>query len=744
MEGRLRRTVLLGLAVGALGVALSIIPSVLELEEQAGLAWLFDVRGPLAPPSDVAVVSIDGESAEALGLTSHVDRWPRALHADLIDRLSAAGAVVIAFDVMFDTERDPEGDRRLAGAVEAAANVVLLERVQSETIDLAGVGGDGAAVVERRVPPIEPLRRAALATAPFTLPKVPIRVGQFWTFGRTAGGTATLPVVVLHGFDLPALDEFFALLASVRPGVFADVESVERHTQRHSGLEETIRQVEDAFRRDPQLGEDVERAMAARSFTPARLRLFRALVDAYSGAGSRYINYYGPARTIETVPYHEVLNGLEPSELTRLFRGRAVFVGFSEIKRPERQQDWFYSVFSKDSGQDLSGVEIAASAFANLLDGSSVRPLPLPFHWLLVFAWGFALAAVAAMLPALAALPAALAGGAIFAWAASAVFARSGIWPPLIVPLLVQLPAALFLGLLWSHQSLKRQREKIRAALGYYLPERAIKRLAHETAGVGTTKELVFGTCLVTDAEQYTALSESLPPEELGRFMDEYYRSLLNAVGRHGGIVSDLAGDSMVAVWAATRGGAAAASDACRAAQDVQAAVERFNERSERRLPTRIGLDSGQLLLGNIGSEVRGEYRAVGDIVNTAARLQGLNRHLGTRVLLSGATLRHIHGFHTRFLGDFLLVGKSVPVAVFELLGAEGGGGAFPRDEEEEFAASLQDFRSGRWRAAATRFEDLLRRGRVEGPCSFYLDLCIRLEASPPRDWSGVVRMTQK
>jgi adenylate cyclase len=742
MDGRLKRTVLLGMAVGALGVALSALPSVLDLEEQAGLAWLFRVRGPLPSPTDVAVVSIDDDSAKSLGLTSHVDRWPRALHADVIARLSAAGAAVIAFDVMFDTERDPEGDRRLAEAVDAAGNVVLLERVESKTIDLEGAGGSGAAVVERRVPPIEPLRRAALATAPFTLPKVPIRVSQFWTFGRAAGNTATLPVVVLHGMALPVLDEFVELVRSVRPTLAQDIEPAKQNVRATNGLEGMIRELEDAFRRDPQLGEEVDRAMAARALSPDRAKLFRALVDAYSGPGSRYLNYYGSARTIETVPYHEVLSGLAPAELSRLFRGRAVFVGFSEIDRPERQQDWFYSVFSKASGQDLSGVEIAATAFGNLLDGSSVRPLPLPVHWLLVFAWGFALAAVAAMLPALAALPAALSFGALFAWLASVTFSGSGTWPPLVVPLLVQLPVALFLGLLWSHQSIKRQREKIRAALGYYLPERAVERLAHETVGTRATKELVFGTCLVTDAEQYTALSESLSPQELGRFMDEYYRTLLDAVGRHGGIVSDLAGDSMVAVWAATRGGDIAAREACLAAQDVQAAIEGFNDRSERRLPTRIGIDSGELLLGTIGSEVRGEYRAVGDIVNTAARLQGLNRHLGTRVLMSGATLAHVDRLRTRFLGDFLLVGKSVPVAAFELLAGEGEG--FARDEDEMFAAGLQNFRGGRWHAAAMQFAELLRSGRAEGPCAFYLDLCARFEASPPTEWSGVVRMTQK
>ncbi|HEU4618505.1 MAG TPA: adenylate/guanylate cyclase domain-containing protein, partial [Gammaproteobacteria bacterium] len=314
-------------------------------------------------------------------------------------------------------------------------------------------------------------------------------------------------------------------------------------------------------------------------------------------------------------------------------------------------------------------------------------------------------------------------------------------WPPLVVPILIQLPVALFLGLLLSYQSVKRQREKIRAALGYYLPERAVQRLAHEAAGTGG-KELVFGTCLVTDIEHYTALSESLPPEALGRLMDEYYRCLLDAVSRHGGFVSDLAGDSMVAVWAATRTGGAGARDACSAAREVQESIDRFNTaRGRLRLPTRIGLDSGQMLLGNIGSERRGEYRAVGDIVNTAARLQGLSRHLGTRVLLSGQTAALLERDDMRFLGDFLLVGKRQPIGVYE---PPSAGGQPQSGLIGMFAAALAEFKEGKWTAAETRFNDVLRAFPGDGPSAFYAGLCRRFSQSPPACWEGVVTMTVK
>ncbi|HEX5420913.1 MAG TPA: adenylate/guanylate cyclase domain-containing protein, partial [Gammaproteobacteria bacterium] len=500
------------------------------------------------------------------------------------------------------------------------------------------------------------------------------------------------------------------------------------------------------FRAVPGLGDAMRRELDERPLPAAQKRLLRALVNVYSGADSRYLSYYGPARTIRTVPYHDALQDLSPAQMKRVFGGKAVFVGFSESKQPE-QQDWFYSVFSQSSGQNLSGVEIGATAFANLLDGLSVEPIPLWAHWLSVFVWGFVIASIGVLLPGFAALAAAGAAAVLYGAAAELIFARLGLWSPLAVPLLMQLPVALFAGLLWNHQTVRRQRERIQAALGYYLPKRALDRLAYETAGTKASQELVYGTCLVTDAEQYTALSESLAPEELGRLMDEYYRVLLDAVSERGAIVSDLAGDSMVAVWVAARRGDETAAAACGAAAAVRAAVEDFNSRQGRQgLPTRIGLDSGQLVLGNIGSDVRGEYRAVGDIVNTAARLQGLNRHLGTRILMTEATVaaQGLDGFALRPVGRFLLVGKRLPVSVFELQGSSPEEARGDSDSGRLFAAALKDFQLGRWSEAERAFAELLQTYPGDGPSRFYLDRCRSYRETPPEGWDGVLRMTVK
>src|SRR5690606_13693889 len=321
------------------------------------------------------------------------------------------------------------------------------------------------------------------------------------------------------------------------------------------GLQEVMRRLRSLVLAAASLGMALERRLA--DWPESREnRALRALVALYAGGNGRYLRFYGPAGTIDTVPYHEVLDS-DLESLRRRVGGRAVFVGFSEKRRSE-QQDYFDSVFSERSGQRLSGVEIGATAFANLLHREPVEPLPWLARWALIVSWGVLAAGVSFSLRGFAAAGAAAAAAAAFAGASLHVFEARGIWTPLVVPLGLQLPIALVAGLAWNHVILRRQRERIQSALGYYVPAGIVDRLAAETSLPRASRELIYGTCLVTDAEQYTTLSESLGPAELGELMDAYYDVLVNAVHRHGGVVSDIGGDSMVAVWPTTRSAAAA------------------------------------------------------------------------------------------------------------------------------------------------------------------------------------------
>ncbi|HEY8519351.1 MAG TPA: adenylate/guanylate cyclase domain-containing protein [Gammaproteobacteria bacterium] len=735
---KLKRAAALGAATGVLGAILSLAPPVLELEEAMGLRWLFGRRGPVVPTDRVAVIGISRDSAEALGVPPELDEWPRRLHADLIERLSRLGAAVIVFDIIFQEPRSPEDDGRLAAAIGKAGNVILAERVVTEPISWAG----GDVWVDKRILPIPPFKEAALASAPFTLPVVPVTTSQFWTFGRGAGDIGTLPVVALQAFALSGYEPLLAALSSARPALRGRLPGTREEVLATRSLENVVRDLRGAFREHPELA---RRVLAGVGETEAsERRLLEALVAVYAGAEHRYLNYYGPAKTIRTIPYHHVIGPMAKPDEELALRGKVVFVGYSESRQSEQQDD-FISVFSLRSGQNLSGVEIAATAFANLLEQSSIRPLPPAAHVGVVLVVGFLYGAALAWLPTVGMLVLAVAGAGLYSAFASWQFASSGLWLPLVVPVLMQTPVGLLAAVLASHRSLRLQRERIRRVLGYYLPTTAVERLVEQSVEAGSDRQLLYGTCLFTDVEQYTSVSERMDPARLGELLNAYYEVLVEAVRRHGGEVSDMAGDSMLAIWAGVRPDAADRSRACRAALAIAAEVEAFNRaRGADAMPTRIGLASGQLLLANIGGADRFEYRAVGDIVNTAARLQSLNRVLGTRVLVSERTLEDVTGLTTRNVGRFLLRGKTEPVVVHEVLGAD----APPAPERaalvEIFAAALDRFQAGDWAAAEARFEQIAARDPGDGPARYYLGLARRYRTDPPSAWDGTVEVGVK
>jgi adenylate cyclase len=398
-------------------------------------------------------------------------------------------------------------------------------------------------------------------------------------------------------------------------------------------------------------------------------------------------------------------------------------------------------VFSQQTGANLSGVEIGATAFANLLEQRSVVALPMWASLLLVALWGAALGVLVVGGSTARAFVLAVAGGALyFAWVYWQ-FDAHGIWWPLLVPLALQLPAAVALAVLLNYAEVLRQRELIQAAIGRYLPQHVVRRLSEESARALPERRLLQGACLCTDVENYVTVAESLDAHELAALMDDYFNVLSRVVKQHGGFVVDAAGDALVAVWSAAGPYEESRLSACRAALELVAAVDEFNLRREPRLPTRVGVESGELLLGDFGPEQRVGYRAIGDIVNTASRLEGLNKVLGTRVLVSAATLAGTSEVAARDLGSFFLRGKSTPLRVQELLGA---GEATRRPPATEFGAALQEVTAARWPEARRDFAALRDAFPDDGPTAFYAALSASYEREPPRNWTGAVVITAK
>jgi adenylate cyclase len=586
------------------------------------------------------------------------------------------------------------------------------------------------------VPPVARLAEAARALAPFPLPVFPIKVSQFWAFNPGTGDRPTIPVVALQLYAAEAHARLLQALGGPQPA---------QATVR-SGPVETIRWLRTRFRQEPSLTERVPGAVSVDSLSVGQHQRLRSLIEMYAGPDSYYLDFYGPPQTFTTVPYAGVLDapGTGPAAQTAPdLQGKAVFIGYSERLHPE-QLDKFYTVFSQPNGLNLSGVEISATAFANLLENRHVTPLPMPAQLLLLFGWGLLAGLLLRWLPVFPAVVTGVGLGVVYLGIACVLFSDSAIWLPLIAPLLIQLPAALFSAILWHYLDVRQERESIRTAFGFYLPPAVVDRLAHDLADGRTDSQVMHGTCLSTDARQYTTLSEEMDLEALGKLMNAYYETLFKPVRKQHGIVSDVVGDSMLAIWAAGSPDPAIRRAALQAALDIDRSVNTTGPgKAPHHLPTRIGLHSGRILLGSIGAMDHFEYRAVGDIVNTCSRVQGLNKYLGTRVLLTREVLAGINDFETREIGTFVLAGKARPLVIHELLGRHQPGVAHrPSGEQAAFAAGLAAFRSGDLGRARQVFTPLAN-DSDDSVARYYLALCDH-HRRPGPDWDGVIRMDTK
>ncbi len=750
---RLSKAIIVGLLIGTLGVIASLLPIGFDLEENLGLTLLFRLRGVRKPPSDVIIVSLDQVSVDTLNLPADPEKWPRLLHANLTESLNQKGAEVIVFDMMFDEPGPVEQDNLFAQAIQNAGNVVLCACLQKKTIPLTNKNGrnTGELIIERLIPPIPSLARSALAIAPFPLPKVPVKVSQYWTFKTEAGDTPTLPVAVFQIFVFEVYEEFIRLLEKVSPSQNLKLLYDKDTIFKNKWVEETMLIFRDLFKENPLIGEKMIEEIQNSSRLSSHVKKKRALqslVKIFQGSKSRYLNFYGPPGTIQTISYHQLLKQDQNSSVKQRqidLSEKAVFVGLSESFRLD-QKDGFYTVFSQSNGMDISGVEIAASAFANLLEDKPVQPLVFPVYLTTIFLWGILLGVLCFFIRPILAAFSMISLSILYLTVATVQFHKAGSWYPLVVPLFIQLPIAYLGTFFWKFFETNKERQNIRQVLGYYLPDKEVSRLAKNLGDIKTNIQTVYGTCLFTDAEKYTSLSENMEPKALASFINKYFEAVFEPVRRYGGFVSDIKGDSMLSIWATAKPDTDQKRKACLAALDIPKAVQKFKQNSDAlHLPTRIGLHSGYISLGNVGAMNRYEYRPVGDIVNTTSRIENLNKYLGTRILVSQEVLHEIDGFLTRKLGAFIFVGKSKPVTVYELISRIEEAGKHQRNLCTIFTQGLDAYYKQSWEEAIQAFHASTKAHKEDGPSTFYLHLCEKYRTNPPGEmWDGLIHLENK
>lgn len=660
----LSRGIRIGLPLAAaLAMVLLMLTPAWNLEEGAGLRLLYGLRGVRPPPPKVVIIALDSASARALGQSERPERWPRGLHARLLGALADRGAAVIGFDILFERQRDPADDQRLADAMRRAGNVMLVEQVVREAIP--GADGRHLGSVDRRIRALPMFLDAAAGSGPFVLPKTPDGVLEYWDYVPSAG-------------DQPSLPMLMATAMAVRDG------------------------------RSP----------------PAPVEGRR-----------RVLGLYGPLGSVSTLSYARALELAEdPARGAAAFAGKAVLIGFSESNQ-SRQADAFRTAYTGSDEVDVSGVELCATAIANLLDGTGLlRPADTTLVPALAL-WAAVLALPWSLLPprraALTCLALSLGALGGVSWA----FSQQSAWLPVILPVAIAPALAGLFGSAAHFRAARRRTAQLEKALDLGLTREGSEALVTLLRGREGGRT-VHGVCLSSDIEGYTALSESLSPEAARDVLNRYFACFIPVIQAHGGHVMDIVGDAVLSLWLADD----SATDACARARAAALELHRqMNETPlEGALPTRFGLHYGPVFLGELGATHHREIRAVGNIVNTASRIQGANKPLGTRILASADVAAGGGPGHLRALGAFVLAGKSAPVSLVELRPQP-----LPEGVVASFAEGLAAYAGGARDAARLRFDEVLAKIPDDGPAGFFARRCAAADGHLS-DEEGWVVLTTK
>ena len=739
----------IGLATAAIGVVLTVLPLGAEFEQNIGLKWLFHLRGPIAAPREVLVAAIDDQTGAQLGVSNLPREWPRTLHGRLVDKLSREGAAAIVFDFDFQLPKINQDDLAFAAAIAHSGRVVLAEKLLGKRQPLLDREGrsKGSVWVEKLAAPIAPLAAAARGLGSFPLPKVEVAVHEFWVFKPSVGDAPTMPAVALQVAGLEAYGKLAALYGSARTAQTFALPTAPPDDTHAEGLRAFMIATRHAFRTQPELAEQLRSVLAkapANAFAARERQLVGALIGMYAGPDHRLLNFYGPPGSIATIPYHVLVAERPDQARVPDLEGKSVFVGFSDLFDPG-QPDRFYTVYTNSDGVDLSGVEIAATAYANLLSESSVRGLSTAGTLAMPAVFGLVLGGLLYLWSAIVAVPLTLALSAGYSYYALAVFRDAQLWLPLAVPLLVQLPLALFVGLTAQYLSERAKKTRATRAISLYLPAHLAHDFTEKNLDSSALDRVTHSVCFASDMAGFTSIAEQLRPKELATFLNDYFESLAAPLRKHGVDVIEFRADGIMCAWTADQPELGIRQQALAAALDAQQAIAAFKERHALLAQSlRIGLEIGTVYVGHAGGGGHFVYSIVGDCANTAARIEGLNKHLGTQLLASRAVIADITDLVTRFVGEFRFVGKAETVPIVEVLGRNSDCAPALVALATRFDAAMAQLRDGLWQAAGESFAAILAAYPQDGPARFHSERCQRLAEAPPLGSPWVVNMESK
>jgi adenylate cyclase len=459
--------------------------------------------------------------------------------------------------------------------------------------------------------------------------------------------------------------------------------------------------------------------------------------------GRMMVNYRGPRGTY---PYYSIADIAQRHFRPGTFKDKIVLVGASATGIGDLRTPPY-------GGIDYPGMEVHANVIDNMLNnGFLVRGAnQILIDIFLILVFGAPLGIAMALVP-----PRWMWFGLSvlipFTTLIYIAFLR-GWWLNFTLPA-GALTANVMLVSLYRALVEEKEKRKVRSAFGQYLSPEVIRRLLVNPQLVEPKKTEI--TVMFSDIRGFTTISEKLDAQELALFLNGYLSDMTGIVFRTRGTLDKYIGDAVMAFWGAPYEDPRHAVQACTAALEMMERVRELQKKwaaeGKPALDIGIGLNSGVASVGNMGSELRYGYTALGDAVNLSSRLEGLNKEYGTHIIVNESTYAEAkdHGFLFRELDLIRVKGKLQPVTIYELIGdfteLQGDGLlAGVQAHVQHFDAARNLYRQRRWTEALSAFQAILDRWPNDGPSILYLKRCQDyLSEEPEPDWDGVFTMTHK
>lgn len=658
--------------------------------------------------TNIIIAAIDQNSLDFFEKQEVSWPWPREFYSSMVDYLSECGAKAVIFDIDFSSSEierndvDPQiSEQAFAGSLKAAGNCII---------------GVSLKNIEKGDQPGNPILRKH-RLSPFDYKNLPLF------------NSASAP--------LASFQEGAKMLGSVN--VFPDEDGIIRRVP-------LLFRVNDFF--VPQLGFGSWTMISGKSANEVKNAIEtiptdkngRYLIKWYGSGGPGGVYKYYSIHSIIVSGYKAKQN-VNPDVAPELFRNKIVLVGGSAVGL----MDYKPVPFSSEAG--FPGMEIHANIINNLIKNDFVYSVPGYFGWIaalifiiLVPVIFFKVRGIALTVSLIIFLGVAYFSASIF------LFTFNSTIIPVVLPIASVIISLIFSAIV-SYELEGRRKRELKKIFSRYLSPKIVDELAENPEYLELGGKEVEATVYFSDIKNFTSISERMQPKDLVKYLNEYFAVCTNIILKHEAMLDKYIGDAVMAVFGIPVEKPLHPVEACYAALEVQRALKQKNSFGNGPdFQTRIGINTGKMIVGNIGTELHLDFTVIGDTVNLSSRLEGVNKVFGTSIIISEYTYNLAKDYiEVRELDDLTVKGKEIPVRIYELISEKGKITKAHADMVKLFNEGLMFYRAREWDKAIICFNNVLSTYPEDKASQVYIQRCNLLaKETLPDNWRGVFNLQEK